>query len=124
MHGTLNDQSLIYLQIAQMIEGDILRQVYLAGEQVPSTNQLAQIFTINPATAAKGLNLLATQGILEKRRGLGMFVTQEARAMILVKRKEEFLTQFIKPMLQEAKALGLTQGDVLAMLTAAEKENL
>ncbi len=116
MHGTLSDQSLIYLQIAQMIEGDILRQVYLAGEQVPSTNQLAQMFAINPATAAKGLNLLTAQGILEKRRGLGMFVTPDAQAMILAKRKQDFVTQYIAPMLKEAKALGLTLEEIQEML--------
>ena len=75
MHGTLNDQSMIYLQIAQMLEDDILRQIYLEDEQVPSTNELARSFNINPATAAKGINLLVSEGILYKKRGVGMFVS-------------------------------------------------
>ena len=74
MHGTLSDQSLIYLQIAQMLEDDILRGVYREEEQVPSTNELSRVYHINPATAAKGLNLLSAEGILYKRRGIGMFV--------------------------------------------------
>ena len=69
MHGTLNDQSLIYLQIARMLEDDILRGVYREEEQVPSTNELARGYNINPATAAKGINLLVADGILYKRRG-------------------------------------------------------
>ena len=78
MHGTLSDQSLIYLQIAQMLEDDILRGVYREEEQVPSTNELSRVYHINPATAAKGLNLLSAEGILYKRRGIGMFVAPGA----------------------------------------------
>ena len=48
MHGTLSDQSLIYLQIAQMLEDDILRGVYREEEQVPSTNELSRVYHINP----------------------------------------------------------------------------
>ena len=66
MHGTLNDQSLIYLQIARMLEDDILRGVYREEEQVPSTNELAREYNINPATAAKGINLLVAEGVLYK----------------------------------------------------------
>ena len=58
MHGILNDQSLIYLQIARMLEDDILRGIYQEEEQVPSTNELARGYNINPATAAKGINTL------------------------------------------------------------------
>ena len=78
MRGTINDQSLIYLQIAQMLEDDILREVYREGDQVPSTNELARAFNINPATAAKGINLLVADGMLYKKRGLGMFEAEGA----------------------------------------------
>ena len=71
-------QPLIYLQIARMLEDDILRGVYREEEQVPSTNELARAFRINPATAAKGINLLAASGVLYKRRGIGMFVAPGA----------------------------------------------
>lgn len=66
MHGVLNDQSMIYLQIARMLEDDILRGIYQEGEQVPSTNELARSYNINPATAAKGINLLVADGICTK----------------------------------------------------------
>ena len=87
MHGTLNDQSLIYLQIAKMLEDDILRGVYQEEEQVPSTNELARGYNINPATAAKGINLLVADGILYKKRGIGMFVSQGAGEAVKQKRK-------------------------------------
>ena len=90
MRGTLNDQSLIYLQIARMLEDDILRGVYQEEDQVPSTNELARGYNINPATAAKGLNLLAADGILYKRRGIGMFVAKGAEEAVRRKRKAAF----------------------------------
>ena len=61
MNGTLNDQSSIYLQIAKVLEDSILRGIYQEGEQVPSTNELARQYSINPATAAKGINLLVDE---------------------------------------------------------------
>jgi len=86
VHGILNDQSLIYLQIARMLEDDILRGVYREEEQVPSTNELARAFRINPATAAKGINLLAASGVLYKRRGIGMFVAPGAEEAVKAQR--------------------------------------
>ena len=122
MHGTLNDQSLIYLQIAQMIEDDILRGVYREEEQVPSTNELARVCHINPATAAKGLNLLTADGILYKRRGIGMFVSPGAEALVRTKRKAAFYDGFIKPLVKEWRSLGVTGDELLAMVKRAMEE--
>ena len=123
MHGSLNDQSLIYLQIAQMLEDDILRGVYREEEQVPSTNELAREYNINPATAAKGLNLLTEDGILYKRRGIGMFVVPRAAEKIRAKRKQAFFEQYVRPLAAEAKNLGITPAELQAMLAqASEKE--
>ena len=72
MNQRLTEEKSIYLQISQMIETDILRGVLLEEERVPSTNELAKLYTINPATAAKGINLLVEAGILYKKRGIGM----------------------------------------------------
>ena len=66
MPPTLNEQTSIYLQIAKMLEDGILRGIYPEDTQVPSTNELARTLCINPATAAKGLNLLTEDGILYK----------------------------------------------------------
>ena len=107
MRGTLNDQSLIYLQIARMLEDDILRGVYREEEQVPSTNELARGYNINPATAAKGINLLVDAGIVYKKRGIGMFVSQGALQLLKEKRQDEFFQQYVLPMVQEAKRLSI-----------------
>ena len=119
MRGELSDQALIYLQIAQMIEDDILRGVYREEEQVPSTNELARGYNINPATAAKGINLLVDAGILYKKRGIGMFVVRGAEDKVRAKRKAAFFDQYVKPLVKEGKSLGLTVEELTAMLTMA-----
>ena len=125
MRGTLNDQSLLYLQIARMLEDDILRGVYREEEQVPSTNELARGYNINPATAAKGINLLVADGILYKRRGIGMFVAKGAEETVKQKRKAAFYDGYIKPLVKEGASLALTREELVAMLERAigeEKE--
>ena len=106
----------IYLQIGEMIETDILRGILLEEEQVPSTNELAKLYTINPATAAKGVNLLVDEGILYKRRGIGMFVSKGARDKILSKRREAFAENHIAPMVAEAKSLDITKEKLVTMI--------
>ena len=119
MRGTVNDQSLIYLQIAAGLEDDILRGVYREEEQVPSTNELARVYHINPATAGKGLNLLVAGGVLYKRRGLGMFVAPGAAEKVKEKRRSAFLDGYVRPMVREGRSLGLNRGELLAMVERA-----
>ena len=119
MKGSLSDQSLIYLQIAQMLEDDILRKVYTEDEQVPSTNELARGYNINPATAAKGINLLVSDGILYKRRGIGMFVSKGASELIRQKRKDKFIDAYIRPMIDEGQSLGISGDELIAMVKKA-----
>ena len=122
MRGTLNDQSLIYLQIAQMLEDDILRGVYQEEEQVPSTNELARGYNINPATAAQGINLLVADGVLYKKRGIGMFVASGAEETVRRKRKAAFYDGFVRPMVKEGASLALSEEELLAMVRQAVKE--
>ncbi len=122
MRETLNERALIYLQIAQMLEDDILRRVYAEGDQVPSTNELARVFSINPATAAKGINLLVADGVLFKKRGLGMFVAEGAKEIILDKRRRAFYDDFVRPMAAEGASLALTAEEIMTMVRRAMEE--
>ena len=117
----LSDTQSIYLQISQMIETDILRGILLEEERVPSTNELAKLYTINPATAAKGVNILVEEGILYKKRGIGMFVASGAAQQIRTKRKVDFYTVKLQELLTEAKSLGITKEELIAMIEKEEK---
>ena len=106
----------IFMQIAERIEEDILAGRLAEEGQVPSTNQFAALYQINPATAAKGVNLLVDQGILYKKRGLGMYVALGARGRLLEKRREQFFEQYVVPMLHEAEKLGITTEQLSEMM--------
>lgn len=120
MNERLTEQKSIYLQISEMIETDILREILLEEEQVPSTNELARLYTINPATAAKGVNLLVDSGVLYKKRGIGMFVARGARETILAKRRAAFAEDHISPLLAEAESLGITRETLINMIKERE----
>ncbi|OEF97508.1 GntR family transcriptional regulator [Desulfuribacillus alkaliarsenatis] len=103
----------IYMQIAEQIEDEILTSVLKEGDQVYSTNQIASMYKINPATAGKGINLLVDDGILHKRRGLGMFVSDGAVAIIQANRKQLFYDDYMLKALIEAKKLNISKNELL-----------
>lgn len=106
----------IFLQIAELIENDILSGTLPEESQVPSTNEYAAFHRINPATAGKGVNLLVDAGILYKKRGIGMFVTTGARARIVAARKDQFHLQYLEPLLAEADKLGLSRHELIELI--------
>ena len=116
MEYLIDENRPIFVQIAERIENDIIAGELAEEAQVPSTNQFASFYQINPATAAKGVNLLVDQGILYKKRGLGMYVAPGARAKLLEKRRAQFFEQYVVPMLQEAEKLGITMEQVTEMI--------
>ena len=71
----LDDGAPIFSQVAERLAEEIAVGALAEGEQVPSTTELAAYYRINPATAAKGINVLTDEGLVEKRRGIGMFVS-------------------------------------------------
>lgn len=114
----LNHQSMtpIYMQIAEWIENEILQGHFKVDEKVHSQYQLAELFQINPATAAKGLTLLGQEGILYDRRGLGKFVAQEAHELIRAKRKDKVMKQLMNELIKEARYLNVTKDELISMI--------
>ncbi len=104
----LSDSKRIYKQVVELIERDILSGILQVDDQTPSTNEFAKIYRINPATALKGLNILVDEGILYKRRGMGMFVAEGAREKIVQNRREEFYQTLLPELITEAKRLELS----------------
>ncbi|GEB18458.1 GntR family transcriptional regulator [Paenarthrobacter aurescens] len=112
----IDDSKPIFVQIAELIENGIVDGTMAEESQVPSTNDFAAFHRINPATAAKGVNLLVDSGILYKRRGIGMFVATGARAQLVARRTEEFFEQYVKPLALEARKLGITTEQLNSMI--------
>ncbi|WP_298324394.1 GntR family transcriptional regulator [Haloactinopolyspora sp.] len=113
-----DERSPIYHQIAEAIKNDILSGELQAEDQVMSTNQYAAHFRINPATAAKGFQQLVDEGVLYKKRGIGMFVSPGARAALLEQRRQRFFADVVEPMVAEARVIGIPLDDVVERITA------
>lgn len=116
----IDENRTIFLQIAERIEDDIIEGLMPEETQVPSTTQFAAFYKINPATAAKGVNLLVDQGILYKKRGIGMFVAAGATRELLKKRKEQFYEQYVVNMIQESRKLRITSEELAEMIRKGE----
>lgn len=118
----MDDSRPIFVQIAERIEDDIIAGSLPEESQVPSTNQFAAYYQINPATAAKGVNLLVDEGILYKKRGIGMFVSTGARAKLVEKRKEQFFEQYVVAIVREARKLGISVDQLTDMIRKGDAE--
>ena len=116
------DERPIFLQIAEQIEDGILSGAFSEETQIPSTTEISVNYKINPATALKGINLLVDDGIVYKKRGLGMFVNTGAVKTIRGKRKEEFFENYITKLAGEARKLGLTQEEIVTMIERGFKQ--
>lgn len=106
----------LFRQIADLIEDSIVEGSLQVGDRAPSTNELASFHRINPATARKGLTLLVESGVLEKRRGIGMFVTAEAPELIVNRRREAFAAAYLAPLVDEAVKLSITRTELHDLL--------
>jgi DNA-binding transcriptional regulator YhcF (GntR family) len=106
----------LFQQIAESVEDSIIDRSLAEEAQAPSTNELAAFFRINPATAAKGVNMLVDKGVLYKRRGIGMFVAPGARDLVVAERRTAFVDSYVEPLLTEARKLGLTPDDLSSLI--------
>lgn len=120
MKGSLEGDKPIYVQIKEGIEDQILQGELKEGDQIPSTNEMVQFYRVNHLTVAKGMNILADEGIIYKKRGLGMFVEKGAKEQLLKKRKEGFQEQFILPLLREATKIGMNKKDLVDLINEVE----
>ncbi|MFV2101290.1 GntR family transcriptional regulator [Micromonospora sp. LOL_024] len=111
----------IFLQIAELLENSILDGTLAEEDQVPSTNELAAFHRINPAAAAKGVSKLVDDGILYKKRGIGMFVSPGARVKRRGRRRDEFARQYVRPLLAEARKPGMDPAELKNMIDTCEE---
>jgi GntR family transcriptional regulator len=118
----LDEGTPLFAQVAERLAAEIADGGLAEGERVPSTNELAAFYRINPATAAKGINVLADEGLLDKRRGIGMFVAAGARATLLARRRAGFADRYVQPLLTEATRLGIDSDELIALIKEVSSE--
>lgn len=116
MQLTLKGEKPLFLQFSEELEDNILKGIFEEETQIPSTTEVAITFKINPATANRGVNLLVDEGIIYKKRGIGMFVNTGAREKIVEKRKNAFYESYILSLLKEAENLNITKAEIIALI--------
>lgn len=112
----------IFQQLAAKIADDILADVYPEETSVPSATDFATFHRMNPATASKGVNLLVEMGVLYKRRGIGMFVASGARERLQRERHKEFRAQYVRPLWDEARVLGIGSDELHHLIDEEERD--
>ncbi len=106
----------IFQQVADLLSESILAEAFVEEGQIPSITELSITLKINPATALKGINILVDDGIVYKRRGLGMFVAKGGCEKLIQKRKDAFFANYAKPLIDEAKRLNIGKDDLIKMI--------
>lgn len=115
-----NSLTPLFIQIAEWIESEILLGNIEEGECIPSTNQFASIYGINPATARKGFDLLTEKGIIFKKRGIGMFVADGAKEKLRAKAKTNLIEERISLLVDDAKKLGISKSELIEIIREFE----
>ncbi|MGI6122360.1 MAG: GntR family transcriptional regulator [Saccharofermentanales bacterium] len=114
------DQKPIYIQLQEGLENAILAGTYAEETQIPSTTELSRVFQINPATAGKGVNALVDEGFCYKKRGIGIFVKEGARKMLMKKRQAAFKEDYLIPLIKEARQLDISSDNLIRWIKEAE----
>ena len=116
MKLNLDQEKPIFIQIAEGIEDGILTGAFPEESQIPSITEFSVNYKINPATALKGINLLVDEEIVFKKRGVGMFVAKGAVSKLQKKRQNQFYDNYVSRLVEEAKRLGITSDEIIAMI--------
>ena len=122
MSKLLNEKKPIYEQIRDWLADQIIDETLVEHDKVPSTNEIVTYFKVNHITVSKGVTELVEEGVLYKKRGVGMFVSEGARDKLLEKRREGFVEEYLKPMLEEAGKLDLSKSDIQKMIDMNRSE--
>jgi GntR family transcriptional regulator len=111
-----NDNAPIYRQLKDKVVGMVLDGLLKPGDALPSVRQIAAEYQLNPITVSRAYQELVDETLVEKRRGIGMYVTDGARDKLLATERERFLREDWPVMLERIRRLGL---DLESLLTPA-----
>jgi GntR family transcriptional regulator len=114
MNTNWHDNSPIYRQLKQRVISMMLDGLLKPGDALPSVRQIAAEFKLNPITVSRAYQELADETLVEKRRGLGMYVTDGAREKLLTSEREQFLKNEWPAVLERMRSLGLSVKELLA----------
>lgn len=97
----------IYEQIADRLADEMMAEKYPPGGRIPSVREYAALLQVNTNTAVKSYELLAREGIIFNKRGMGYFVAEDARHRIAQRRQDEFMNQMLPELFRQMRLLGI-----------------
>ena len=115
-----NDSAPIYRQLKEKVVEMMLDGLLQPGDVLPSVRQIASEYQLNPITVSRAYQELADDQLVEKRRGLGMYMTDGARAKLLASERERFLLEEWPLVMERIRRLGLSIDE---LMQAGAKEN-
>lgn len=118
----MNSDKPVFIQIMIMIEDDIMSGVYKTDDIIISTTQISKLLNVNPTTSVKAVSKLADEGVLYKRRGIGMCVTNEARDIILIRRKKNFINEIVPELVSEAEKLNISENELIEIIRRTKND--
>ena len=107
----------VFVQIVEMIEDGILAGNYAVDELIISTTQISRLLNVNPTTAVKAVSILADRGVVTKKRGLGMAVTEKAQELIMDQRKKQFYEDALPEFIEYAQKIGISRQELAHIIT-------
>lgn len=116
MKFEISDEKPIFIQIADSLKDAIISGTYAEETQIPSITEYSVMYKINPATALKGINILVDDGLLYKKRGIGMFVSAGAKEKLLGEAQNVFFDEKVMPVVRDAKKLNIELNELLKMM--------
>ena len=119
----MQEEQPVFIQIMEAIENNILTNVYQTDDLIISTTQIAKMYMVNPATAVKAVGKLNDNGILYKKRGIGMCVAAGAVERIRERRKDRFFNSTLKDLLTEAGMLGVSIKELIEILKEKDEHD-
>ena len=108
-----HDKSPIYRQLAERLRELVLEGVYRNGDALPSVRQIASEHRINPITVSKAFQILVDEELVEKRRGLGMYVNEGATEQLMEDERKTFLEEDLPHFRDRAERLGFNVDELL-----------
>lgn len=111
------DDSLpIFIQIKEKLKDEIMCGIYKTDEFIISTTQISKLYSVNPATAVKSVSLLQDEGMVYKKRGIGMCVSPGAKERIIAERREKFYNEKLSLFIEDAKKLNIEKKDLINLI--------
>ena len=118
MSNNWNDNAPIYRQLKDRIVGMLLDGLLKPGDALPSVRQIAADFQLNPITVLRAYQELADETLVEKKRGIGMYVTDGARDKLIVSERERFLNVEWPAVIERIRRLGMSTEELLVAASA------